>query len=64
MIVKDQKTVLVAIRISKPLIEQFDALVRERAFLTNRRITRNSAIVELVRAAISADAAQEDKLSS
>lgn len=48
----EEKTVLVTIRVPKPLLEQFDALVRKRAYKEKTRITRNSAMVELISGAV------------
>ena len=48
----EEKTVLVTIRVPRPLLEQFDELVRERAYKEKTRITRNSAMVELIAASI------------
>ena len=48
----EEKTVLVTIRVPRPLLEQFDELVRERAYKEKTRITRNSAMVELIAASV------------
>jgi len=53
MAYEDEKTVLVTIRVPRALLEQFDALVRERAYRKEARITRNSALTDLIRAEIS-----------
>ncbi len=52
MMANEEKTVLVTVRVSKNLLDQFDAIVRERAYKANQRITRNSAIVELMQSAV------------
>lgn len=54
----EEKTVLVTIRVPRPLLEQFDELVREQAYRKKTRITRNSAMVELIAGAV-ADTAKE-----
>ncbi|CDH45683.1 ribbon-helix-helix domain-containing protein [Candidatus Contendibacter odensensis] len=43
---------LITLRISKALINQLDAWVRERAYKTGQRVTRNGAIVELIQTAL------------
>lgn len=54
----EEKTVLVTIRVPRPLLEQFDELVREQAYRKKTRITRNSVMVELIAGAV-ADTAKE-----
>lgn len=46
------KTVLVSIRVPQSLLYSFDAVIRERAYREGKRVTRNSAIVELIETAI------------
>lgn len=43
------KTVLVSIRLAQSLLDRFDAVIRERAYREGKRVTRNSAIVELIK---------------
>ncbi|MBK8536481.1 MAG: hypothetical protein IPL59_15965 [Candidatus Competibacteraceae bacterium] len=43
---------MITLRISKALMNQFDAWVRERAYKTGQRVTRNGAIVELIQTAL------------
>ena len=43
---------LITLRISKALMNQLDAWVRERAYKTGQRVTRNGAIVELIQTAL------------
>mgnify|MGYP003379138147 CR=1 FL=1 len=45
----DDKTVLVTFRVAKPLLDSFDAVIRERAYREGKRVTRNSVIVELIK---------------
>jgi metal-responsive CopG/Arc/MetJ family transcriptional regulator len=46
------KTTLISVRVPQRLLERFDALVRERAYRQGQRVTRNSAIVELLESAV------------
>lgn len=48
----EEKTVLVTIRVPRPLLEAFDEQVRERAYKEKARVTRNSAVVELIAEAV------------
>ena len=48
----EDKTVLVTIRVPRPLLEAFDESVREQAYLQKKRITRNSSIVDLIAGAV------------
>jgi metal-responsive CopG/Arc/MetJ family transcriptional regulator len=45
---ESDKTVLVSIRVPQSLLDRFDAVIRERAYREGKRVTRNSAIVELI----------------
>lgn len=57
----EEKTVLVTIRVPKLLLGQFDALVREQAYKKKTRITRNSAMVELIAGAVADNAKEPDQ---
>lgn len=48
----DDKTTLISLRVPKVLLEQFDALVRERAYREGQRVTRNATLVELIESAV------------
>ena len=57
----EEKTVLVTIRVPRPLLEQFDELVREQAYRKKTRITRNSAMVELIAGAVASTDKEPDQ---
>ncbi len=43
------KTVLVSIRVPQSRLDRFDAVIRERAYREGKRVTHNSAVVELIK---------------
>lgn len=57
----EEKTALVTIRVPKPLLERFDEAVREQAYKKKTRITRNSAMVELIAGAVADNAKEPDQ---
>ena len=48
----DKETTLISLRVPTTLLEQFDALVRERAYREGQRVTRNGTLVELIELAV------------
>jgi metal-responsive CopG/Arc/MetJ family transcriptional regulator len=44
--------IIISLRVPKALLDQFDALVRERAYKQGQRITRNRTLVELIQSAV------------